>query len=527
MQPYFSNNQIGSLIAAFSFLLLGLLLHLNNRKLKLSIILVILGGITLRVFISMLDSHLGLWDEQFHALVAKNMIDNPFKPMLYRNPIFTPDIENWTGSYIWLHKQPLFLWQMSLSIKLFGYTAFAVRLPSIIMSSLVIGFIYRIGKITLNRNTGFYASLLFAVSFFCLELVTGAIATDHNDIAFLFYVSASIWAWIEYTHTSNKKRKIFFLILIGLCSGAAILVKWLVGLLVYAGWGVVLLCDKQKRNKLSSYYSIGLSLLITTLIFLPWQIYISVVFPKESSYEYSLNTQHFFKVIEGHEGGYLYHFDSIMRIYAVPALILIFAIGVYLKRIKSRQYTIAILTFIIAIYLFFTLATTKMVSFTFCISFIGFLALGSLLDILLETIIINREKLKHTFYPFMFKVMLIGGAMSYFFNYEQIQKNHTMWLKKEDSGYYKTVKNNAIIKTLDDSIPNSEDYVIFNCREWEHIQIMFFNNVKAAYAGVPTIHQYNELKKKQLKLAIFDNFDLPEYILNDKNILILDKEYWK
>jgi 4-amino-4-deoxy-L-arabinose transferase-like glycosyltransferase len=80
-----------------------------------------------------LDHFLILWDEQYHALVAKNMLKNPFKPTLYPVELLDYDYRNWSANYIWLHKQPLFLWQIALSLKIFGTTELAVRLPSILL----------------------------------------------------------------------------------------------------------------------------------------------------------------------------------------------------------------------------------------------------------------------------------------------------------------------------------------------------------------------------------------------------------
>ena len=104
------------------------------------------------------------WDEQFHALVAKNMMSAPFEPMLYKNLLLPAFDSDWTMGHIWLHKQPLFLWQMALSMKIFGVNVIALRLPSLLMSTAVTYLIYRIGSVTINKSAGFYGALLFAFS---------------------------------------------------------------------------------------------------------------------------------------------------------------------------------------------------------------------------------------------------------------------------------------------------------------------------------------------------------------------------
>ena len=102
---------------------------------RLCVLILVVLGITLRVFAGS-DLFLHDWDERYHALVAKNMMDDPFTPMLYQNPILGYDIENWCGNHIWLHKQPLPLWMMSASMSVFGINEIALRLPSILLGGL-------------------------------------------------------------------------------------------------------------------------------------------------------------------------------------------------------------------------------------------------------------------------------------------------------------------------------------------------------------------------------------------------------
>lgn len=244
----------------------SIILFFNGKK-SLSIYTLLFGGLLLRIFISILDNHLGIWDEQFHALVAKNMGDNFFRPELYKNQVINIGSLNWANSQVWLHKQPLFLWQMALSIKVFGYNALAVRIPSIILSVLTIGLIYRIGKLSVSRSVGFYSAFLFSISFFSLEIVSGTIATDHNDISFLFYVTASLWAWTEYQFETNKKTK--WIILIGLFVGCSVLVKWLTGLVIFSGWFASIIFFEKNKKEIKNYLHLLASFAISVLVFLP------------------------------------------------------------------------------------------------------------------------------------------------------------------------------------------------------------------------------------------------------------------
>ena len=101
---------------------------------KAALFLLVLCGLVLRIYVAS-DHYLHDWDERYHALVAKNLIQHPLKPTLYDNPLLEYDYRNWSGNHIWLHKQPLPLWFIAFSLWLIGINEMAVRLPSIILST--------------------------------------------------------------------------------------------------------------------------------------------------------------------------------------------------------------------------------------------------------------------------------------------------------------------------------------------------------------------------------------------------------
>ena len=180
------------LIVGLSFLL-GSIVFFVNKKITIAISLLFFFALFLFIFAALLDPFLNIWDERFHALVAKNLLQHPLKPTLYDNPGITIVYAPWDRYVIWLHKQPFFLWQIAISYKIFGITEFAARIPSVILSSLLVPIYYRSGKILVNRNTGYYTAFFITTSFLLFELISGYQGVDHNDVAFLFYVSASIW----------------------------------------------------------------------------------------------------------------------------------------------------------------------------------------------------------------------------------------------------------------------------------------------------------------------------------------------
>lgn len=508
---YFPLHQFYILLIGFVFFVASIVTFQFYKRELVSITLLFIAGIFLCSFMAILDPFLNTWDEQFHALVAKNCINQPFEPYLYLNHFLPFDYRNWTANEIWLHKQPLFIWQIALSLKLFGINAFAVRIPSIIMMSVIPVFIYRMGKIVVNNKVGFYASLLFASSYYVHELCTGFPPSDHNDIAFLFYITASIWAYIEF---ENSKKK-YWLVLIGVFSGCAILVKWLTGLLVFLGWIFSILFDKQKRFLFDSYKEIAISVLISTGVFLPWQLYILNQFPSESKYEYSLNYKHFFSVIENHGGDLLFYFKNLNQLYGggqlVPYVVL-FSLVVFFREIKERKYKLILFSMLIFVYLFFSIAATKMISFCFIVSPIIFLALATLINNLRNFIWLKinaEENLKNLIICLV--LILVSWAN---LNLYRIAYKHTLLITKNDNDRREEkINDTKFIQSLNLVLPH-KNYLLFNCKKEKNIPIMFYTGITAFDRNISN-DEYNFLKKENVKIAIIDNGNLPQFISKD------------
>lgn len=512
---FFESNSLLIFITGIAFLIASIIVFELFKKNKLSLALLVVSGLFICSFTALLDPFLNNWDEMFHALVAKNILSHPFLPTLFNNPIIPYDYTNWAANHIWLHKQPLFLWQIALSLKIFGINEFAVRIPSILMMGFLPLVIYRIGKISLNERIAYYGALLFCSSFYVHELLTGFPPSDHNDIAFLFYVTMSIWAWVEYENSQNR----YWIILIGIFSGCAILVKWLTGLLVFFGWGMSIVFDKEKRLSYSRYKDFSISLIVCFLVFIPWQIYISYTFPVESGYEYSLNAKHFSHIIEGHSGDAGYYFDNLRKLYGgaqwVQYAILVALVFLY-KNINQTKFKIAFFSYLFIVYLFFSFAATKMISFCFIVSPIIFLSLASLIENFM--LFLKNKFLKKSIVQHIIVIPLLVFISWENLDLYQIAYKHTLRITQNDNDKRNEKINDVkFIKTLKNKLI-SEDYVIFNCKPQRNISIMFYTNF-IAYDKQLDYATYLSLKNKKIKLAVIDNKKLPVFILNDFSIV--------
>ncbi len=315
---------------------------------------------------------------------------------------------------------------MALFMKVFGVNLIALRLHLVLMSGILVAVIYRMGKLLVSKEVGFYAALLFVFFFlnFAIEQASGYYHTDHNDVTFLFYVTLSIWSWLEYEN-SHGKRKLLFLILIGLFSGFAILTKWLVGLLVFGAWGVSVLFDSEKRKQPKAYLQMLISLGIKILVALPWQLYIIYKYPLKSAFEYSLNSKHFFEAIEKHHGTWTFHFDNSELLYGFPFIIIALSVFLLWKSIPNKSIRAGIISIIGVVYIFFSVASTKMPRFVFILAPLVLISIAVLVTYLFRLLIINPSVKKASLLTAIYHSVVILLLSFFTLNIEEIQAVHT------------------------------------------------------------------------------------------------------
>jgi len=321
---------------------------------KKAVLLVILCGLALRIYTST-DFFLHEWDERYHALVAKNIIQHPLKPTLYDIPVLPYDYKNWTANHVWLHKQPLPLWTMALSMWLFGVNEIALRLPSVILTTTGIWLTFFIGAHLFDRKVGFLAAFFYSVNGLIIELTAGRMATDHIDAFFLFFVQLAVFFSICFA----LRQKTIYNILAGVSIGAAVLSKWLPALIVLPIWLLIVLDSGNfsPKKTIAQFFVLVASCI---LIFLPWQLYIFNVFPEEASWETSYNFRHFIEIIEEHSKPFYYFADRIRISYG--ELVYLPLLWFSLKTIKNLRdhKRLAVFIWFFIPFLFFSFAETKM-----------------------------------------------------------------------------------------------------------------------------------------------------------------------
>lgn len=504
------------LISAYVLLAFSLVsFEFLNYK-RYSVILLFISALVIGFFYAAIDPFLHVWDEQFHALVARNMINHPFDPVLFSQTVHGMDYTSWVENDIWLHKQPLFLWQMATSMWIFGSDVVSMRIPGVLMHAGMVFLIYRIGSITTTRKVAFYSAALFAFAQYPLELVSGIYCADQNDTSFIFYITASLWAFFEFKNSGRIK----WVYVIGFFAGCAILCKWMAGLLVFGTWGLsIIFFQRDALFKIKTYVPVLIALLICIVTFIPWQIYIFSCYPEQACYEFTYTMSHFSKAIEGHTGDALSHFYGLYKIYGdyfiTPYIILAGLATLYFV-VRKKEFYILMAGTILAVYTFFTLAATKMDSFVAIVYPFVFIALGSLPELILSFL---PKRLEIT--------RKVTAILLVLFSVYTINDLNLTFHNRNKDGLIPTSVRKQRIRQLfffnkTQEILRKEKYVIYNAGfdMYSNIQLMYITDY-ISYPGIPSPEWVKEAKSKGYKIAVYDLFGLPEYIVSDKDIKVI------
>lgn len=504
---------------------LSLWLFLSGRR-RLGLTALVIGSMAMGTAMALLDPFLGMWDEQYHALVAKHLALDPLRPILVEHTVFGFDYRNWVFNHIWLHKQPLFLWQMALSIHLFGADVMAARLPSIVMHALIPLFIYRMGALAVNPIAGFMAAFLFAMASFPLELIVGAHPTDHNDVAFLFYVTASMWAWCEFI----RNRALRWAMAVGFLAGCAILVKWLAGLLVFGMWGLAALWRiKDRERPVPTFGPMLVALAVCVAVALPWQVYIHWAFPLEAAHEYAMMHKHLSEAVEEHAGDWTFHFDlGIKTLYgggqAVPWL-LVLGLLVLVLRTDDRGLRLALGGAVVSVYGFYTLATTKMIAFPLIVAPVLFLGLGALADGFFTLLRPYMGRQSHL----ALSVVALAAMGVLFLDMNQTAIRHSAHHKGQVNEYrQKRLAAVRLADTLEKVLP-PRPHVIFNAAVdfGGHIHLMFHSH-HVAFEQIPTPEELNLVRQMlpDHPIVVMDKGrPLPAHVMETEGVKVV-RWYW-
>ena len=350
MPSYLVESLITAITCAAAFGFAGL--AYRRQRFGWALLGILIGGLALRLFAGA-DQYLHTWDEKFHALVAKNLLEHPLRPTLIDNPVLPYDHRAWYSNHIWLHKPPLPLWLMAGSIGLFGATDWAVRLPSLLLSLLAIFVTFRMGKALFDTRVGLLAAFLHAVNGKLIELAAGRDSSDHVETCHVVMFQLAMW-WVVRNWQQRDHRSA---LLAGVFTGLAFLSKWTPAAFIPLIWFLGALWQQQPFRELLRH---GLLLGVFALIVgVPWVGYIAVYYPEESRslWEGVLRAQH--DIVETHGGPWYFYLDRMRILFGELVYLPLLAGLLVLYRAPHRKGLFVLALWIAVPLLAFSAASTK------------------------------------------------------------------------------------------------------------------------------------------------------------------------
>ncbi len=468
--------------------------HLSARASALGWLL--LGALVLRVSGASVD-FLHAWDERYHALVAKHMMDAPFRPSLYASTPLPFDLHDWKENAIWLHKPPLSLWLMAGSFQLFGASPLAARMPSILLGVMMVALTWTLAHRWFGARAGWFAGFFHATSGFFLSRETGLQATDHPDVAIAAFIELAVYCAATYVRTERRRH----LLGIAVSSAAAVLSKWLVGLLAFP---VFVAMRAGRASKATVLREVALAFLLCVSLFLPWTVYTWHAFPEEFAWEQQYNAMHLLTALEGHEGTVLYHVANLFPLFAglAPPLLAWFFLK---ERARAGASVLrGLLAWCLLPYVFFTFVATKMEAYVLPAAPAIFIMEGAALDGIARSVAHVRWK---RVVPLIVPLAL---SLSLRFAGEKLRPF------KADARYPSWQQ--ALRKTVAKADASAQPSVVFG--EPHAIEAMF-ESPHVFYTRLPTGGEVSALASRGYRIYVVDQAALAPELRDDPRLVII------
>ncbi len=161
---------------------------------------------------------------------------------------------------------PLVAWLMAASIKLFGATPFAARLPNALLALAGLFITFSIGKRIADRETGIAAALALVTAPAYHLMVRDA----RLDMALMVFIALSLWGIVSYLYEPKK----YYLVLAYVGSALAFLTKGPIGLVIpILVTGVFIIMTRRWNLILRLGLPWGLVLIAAILVPWYWAMY--------------------------------------------------------------------------------------------------------------------------------------------------------------------------------------------------------------------------------------------------------------
>ena len=292
-----------------------------------------------------------------HAVVGKHMVTQPLTPALYTHPILPAAPDAWMESGIWLHKPPLTFWLMAVSLASFGTHAIAMRLPSLLLSTMSVVVTFLIGRRVFDARIGLLAAAFQAVNGLLVSLSSGRRVADHVDTALLTCVELGVLAIVT---GLDKRRVVRSAWLAGVAMGLGILTKSFPALIVAA---VAAAAWQEAFGFRRAGELLGRLLVAAALVCGPWMVYVRIRFPEVASEAARYTLRHVTTVVEGHQGSIWAYLDAMPRFFGELVYLPVAWFLVVASRPGASVMQRAVAVWLVVPYVVFSLMATKLSGF--------------------------------------------------------------------------------------------------------------------------------------------------------------------
>ena len=276
-------------------------------------------------------------------------------------------------------KPPLFFWMQCISMKLFGINEFASRFPNAICGVITLLTFYFLGKRHKNEKFGFVWALCYLGSFLPHFYFKSGII----DPWFNYFIFISIWLIHQSFGQKEKSVKFRYVLLGGIASGLAVLIKGPVALLIVTMTVVAFyLMTKRKTGvELKYIFTFLISAFAISFLWFGFELFKNGPWFLKEFVLYQIDL--FLHPVAGHQEPIYYHFLVVfigcfpLSIFALPKI--------YNKSSDHHdEMTRWMKTLFWVVMILFTIVKTKIVHYSslsyFPLSFLAATYLYELLD---------------------------------------------------------------------------------------------------------------------------------------------------
>lgn len=277
-----------------------------------------------------------------------------------------PSLMNRSGDYVtprlqfvaYFEKPPLVYWATALSYRIFGEGRFSARLFVALCAWAWIILAYRVGRELKDETLGVYSAALFST--FLLVFILGQ--TVVLDLPVSLFLSLAVWSGYRFLEIGGRRR----LYALYLCSALAFLTKGLIGIIFpFAILAVWLFVERRGRMVFSLFSPIGIALVLAAV--LPW---VWLAHSRHPDFLRFFFIYEHFGRFTGMDHGRVYG-----KLFYLPVLLwgTVPWSAFFLKAVRERggrgeplfprPVRALLLTWIIFVFVFFSLSTSKLVTY--------------------------------------------------------------------------------------------------------------------------------------------------------------------